>query len=207
MSIESHWNSRYKETEQEKLGWYESEAQPSLDLIRSCKVSHDDLIVDIGSGSSVLIDNLINDGYKRIVATDISKVGLDITKRRLGEKAEHVQFIVDDLINPTYLKELSDIDIWHDRAVLHFFTKEPEKQAYGSLLKASLKPNGFAIISTFAVGGLTKCSGLDIQQYTPETLGQLLGPEFKLIKSLKYTYMTTWKQARPFIYCIFQKVL
>ncbi len=204
--MNAYWNSRYDQTEQSKLGWYESQSQPSLTLIQSCQVPKDVLIVDIGSGSSVLIDNLIEDGYTNLVATDISDSGLAITRKRLGERAKNVQFIVDDLTHPTQLLNLKEVSIWHDRAVFHFFIREEDRQTYRNLLNSVLKSDGFVIISTFAIGGLTQCSGLEIRQYSAETLSEFLGADFKCIQSHDHFYTTTWGQVRPFIYAVFQKI-
>ncbi len=203
--MKAHWNTRYQQTEQPKLGWYESKSEPSLSLIQSCDLPKDALIADIGSGSSVLIDDLIESGYTNLIATDISESGLAITRNRLGKKTAHVRFIADDLTHPTELLTLTDVALWHDRAALHFFTQEKDRDRYLRLVKSILKPNGYVIISTFAIEGLTKCSGLEIQQYSPKTMSQFLGKEFKPIRSLKHVYTTTWGQERPFIYCVFQR--
>lgn len=200
------WNSRYHNTDPEKLGWYEATPQPSLNLIREFSTSKQDLILDIGSGSSTLIDHLIEDGFNQIIASDISNEGLDLTKKRLGDKASGVRFICDDILHSTALNQLQNISIWHDRAVLHFFTDEKDRQAYLNLLKKILKPSGFVIISTFAIGGLTKCSGLEIKQYDAMSLSKFLGSEFKLIRTFSHIYTTTWGQERPFLYVVFQRI-
>lgn len=187
------------------MGWYEASPQPSLGLIQEFCGSKSDVILDIGSGSSTLIDHLVESGYSQIIATDISAEGLAITKQRLGENSSQVQFIVDDLTSPIHLPSLKDISIWHDRAVLHFFTEERDRNSYLSLLKIVLKSGGFAIISTFETGGLTKCSGLNIRQYDTQSMIDFLGDEFKLVRSIAHTYTTTWGQDRPFVYGIFQK--
>lgn len=203
--MQTFWDSRYQQTEPKKLGWFEATPQPSLDLIRAYSSSKNDLIVDIGSGASTLIDHLVEDGFTRIIATDISSEGLEVTKKRLGDNASGVQFICDDMLHPITLNKLKDVFIWHDRAVLHFFTEEKDRQAYLNLLTRVLKPTGFVIISTFAMGGLTKCSGLEIKQYDTSTLSEFFGSELKLIRSFSHTYTTTWGQERPFIYAVFQR--
>lgn len=205
-TLKQHWDSKYQHTEQKSLGWYEENPQPSLNLIKEFSVSKADVILDVGSGSSTLIDHLIQEGYSQIIATDISAQGLAITQKRLGDSASQVRFVVDDLTAPAQLDSIKNISIWHDRAVLHFFTEEKDQKLYVRLLNSILKPGGFALISTFAKEGLTKCSGLDIRQYDEGSMVKLLGDEFKLIRSMPYTYQTTWGQERPFIYVIFQRI-
>eukprot|EP00960_Hanusia_phi_P026761 746442-Hanusia_phi.AAC.1 len=206
ISAQEHWNVKYTSNAQEKLGWYEQVPQPSLDLIKECNIDKKSHILDVGSGSSVLVDFLLHAGYKNLTAMDISDAALDITRKRIGpEGQEHVRFLVDDLTHPTKMKDVSDVMVWHDRAVLHFFVREEERNKYRQVLDNALMKGGYAIISTFAVGGLTKCSGLDVKQYTPLTLSDFLGKDYELLKSQDYSYTTTWGQERKFVYCVFRK--
>ncbi len=205
--LKSHWESKYSQTETSRLGWYEADPQPSLELIIQCDIPKDGIVLDVGSGASSLVDSLVLEGYTQVISTDISEEGLKITQHRLGEKVAQVQFIVDDIAHSKVIVQLKDVSMWHDRAVLHFFTEEKDRKAYLKLLKQVLKPGGIAIISTFAVGGLTHCSGLDIRQYDIQSLSKFLGDEFTLIKGIHYTYTTTWGQERPFIYGVFQRVV
>jgi|TARA_A100001015_G_scaffold248859_1_gene286501 SAM-dependent methyltransferase len=203
--LKQHWNEKYKTTSQEKLGWYEETSSPSLELIQECGLSKSDSVLDIGSGSSTLIDSLIQEGYTSIIASDISEAALEITKARLGTLAAKVTFVVDDVLRPDKLDALEKVSLWHDRAVFHFFTEENDRALYLKTLTAILKPGGYVIISTFALHGLTQCSGLPVKAYTSEMLANFLGPEFKLLKEQPHLYTTTWGQERPFIYTVFQK--
>jgi SAM-dependent methyltransferase len=205
VKLSQHWDNKYADSDIQKLGWFESASEPSLSLIKAFSKTPDAYLLDVGSGASLLIDNLIEEGYTHLIAADISKNGLNVTKNRLGKKAEHVRFIVDDITNSSKLRSLKDIDIWHDRAVLHFFKCERDRNAYVELLKSVLKPGGHAIISTFGLNAPKKCSGLSVHRYDAEGLSQLLGDEFKLIKSVDYLYTTTWGQTRPFVYTVFKR--
>ena len=40
-----------------------------------------------------------------------------------------------------------------------------DRRAYVTNLRQGLRPQGHVILATFAVGGPTKCSGLDVTQY------------------------------------------
>lgn len=204
-SLRKHWDEKYQTTPQEKLGWYESHSQPSLDLIQELGLKKSDVILDIGSGSSSLIDDLIEAGYSNIIASDISQNALALTKQRLGKKGSVVKFIVDDVLNPNSLTKLNGVSLWHDRAVLHFFTEESDKLAYLKTLNAVLKPGGFVIISAFALNGLTQCSGLPVSQYDAKLMSNFLDTQFTLLKHINHIYETTWGQERPFIYTVFQK--
>lgn len=209
-----HWNNKYNTTNTKKLGWYEENPEPSLTLIKESPIDKNDLVVDIGCGTSTLVDELLVSGYTNIVLSDISQSALSISRNRLQKKfyklIGNITFLTDDITNSKYIKNLNNIAIWHDRAVLHFLIDEKDQQSYLDLLKSTVKKGGYIIISTFAIGkvdgvdGIKKCSGLPIKQYSVKTLSEFLGSEFKLVESFDYTYTTTWGQKRPFIYAKFK---
>ena len=113
--------------------------------------------------------------------------------------------MVDDLTNPSELLKLKNVDLWHDRAVLHFFTEEKQQKAYFDLLKGALKPKGFVILAEFNLEGAKKCSGLDVFNYNEEMLQERLGSDFELLKSFNYTYTQPSGNTREYVYTLFQK--
>jgi len=205
MSNTKFWDQCYTGKSGKELGWHESKSNPSLKLINQCKIKKNDLILDVGSGASVLIDDLICSGYTNLIAADISSVALNITKKRIGDKKRRIQFIVDDITASNNLIQCRKVKIWHDRATLHFLTKEKDRTAYLDLLNTILLPNGNVIIATFSFDGVKQCSGLDIQPYTSEQLKGLMGDQFTLLQSFKHDYYTPWDEHRPFIYTLFKK--
>ena len=85
-SFKEHWNKKYADTPVTQLGWYEARSLPSLALIENCVVQKDSAIMDVGSGASILIANLLDLGYRNIIAVDISSVALEKAKEQLGEE-------------------------------------------------------------------------------------------------------------------------
>ncbi|PQB06394.1 SAM-dependent methyltransferase [Polaribacter filamentus] len=203
--FKNHWNEAYLNNKTEKLGWFEEKSEQTLTLIKEARLSEDALILNVGAGSSTLIDNLLADGFSNIIANDLSEEALESLKNRIG-KNDKVKFIVDDLLNPSKLNKLENIDLWNDRAVLHFFLKEEEIKAYFNLLKKVLKANGFVIISVFAKNGAEKCCGLPVKRYDLEMLGNELGTDFKLKNSFNYTFVNPFGAERPYIYALFQRI-
>jgi len=131
---------------------------------------------------------------------------LDKLKIRLAEKQNKVRWIVDDLTHSKELNKLEKVDLWHDRAVLHFFTELKEQNAYFDLVKKLVKQDGYAIIASFSVGGANKCSGLPIHQYDVNLLKEKLGENFTLVDSFDYTYTMPSGDSRAYIYTLFKKV-
>ncbi|WP_231374026.1 class I SAM-dependent methyltransferase [Aureivirga marina] len=202
-SKNSHWNKAYTDKETEKLGWYEKEAKPTLDLIKDCNLPKDTRILNVGVGTTTLIDDLISEGYSNLIATDLSEKALEILKERCG--TENVSYIQDDLTNSTTLNTISQVDLWNDRAVLHFFLKEEEKQAYFDLLKKVVKIDGFVIIATFNLNGALKCCGLDLCRYDKAMIAERLGEDFELVKDFDHTFINPAGSPREYVYTLFQR--
>lgn len=205
-SMKEHWNEIYTWLETDELGWYEEIPESSIKLLSRCNINKNDSILDIGAGSSTFIDYLINQGYKNIIAADISEKAFDKLKKRLGEKASLVRWIVDDITQPIQIQNLRDIVVWHDRALLHFLLLPEEQRKYLSLLKKIIKNNGYIIIAAFSLKGAKKCSGLDVKNYDHNMLVEFLGEDFNLIEYFGYIYHMTSGEPRPYIYALFQKI-
>lgn len=205
MSLTEHWNTAYETREEEKLGWFEASPEKSLELIHALNLDKNAHILDAGSGASRIIDALLSEAYTNITATDLSASGLMVTKERLGSAADSVNFVVDDLSKSKYIPELDDIDLWHDRAVLHFLVDEDDQKAYSELVNTKVKSGGYVIIAVFAPGGAKKCNGLDIKQYGSEDIQSLLGSDFTLEKAEAYTFYNPNGDPRPYTYTVFKK--
>jgi len=199
-----HWENVYSKNDWKTLGWYEENPKPSLDLIDLCNLKQDANILNVGAGTTTLIDSLINKGFNSIIATDISENALKIVTERI-QNPTVLSSIVDDLTQPNQLKNLPKIDLWHDRAVLHFFTDTKDIKTYFDLLKSKIKLNGYVILATFNFDGATKCSGLPIKQYDTNSLTNALGSDFKLLKDFNFTYTMPSGDKREYVYTLFQK--
>lgn len=205
--LKEHWNSKYTNDPITQLGWYKSRSFPSIQLIEQCAVPRDSQIVDVGSGTSILIFNLLELGYHNLYAIDISDVALEKAKTLLNkEQAAQVQWMVDDITNPAAALQLQNIAVWHDRAVFHFLTEEQHRRTYHSLLQKVVMPGGFIVTATFSLDGAEKCSGLPVQRYSVESLCEFFGDGFSLVESLDYTYRMPSGDLRPYVYARFQKL-
>ncbi|MBT3337302.1 MAG: class I SAM-dependent methyltransferase [Anaerolineae bacterium] len=206
-SQKEHWNEIYAKKANTELGWYEAKSSPSIELIEGCSLPKESRIVDIGSGTSILISNLLALGYQNIHAVDISNVALQKARTLLGgeEESARVNWIVDDITNPSAVLELDNVALWHDRAVFHFLTDENDQKIYRSTIEKMLMPSGFLVMATFALSGAEKCSGLSVQRYSVKSLKDFFGDGFKLIESLEHIYEMPSGDLRPFTYVCFQK--
>ncbi len=206
-SLKDHWNKIYTNSPITQLGWYETVSSPSVELIEQCTIPRQYPIVDVGSGASILISNLLQLGYQNLYPVDISEAALEKAKTLLKEEqATQVHWMVDDITNPSAVLQLRNVAIWHDRAVFHFLTEEQDRQTYRSVLQKIVMPGGFVIMAAFAMDGAAKCSGLPVQRYDVEHLSGFSGTEFRLVESLDYTYRMPSGDLRPYVYARFQKI-
>lgn len=203
VDLSQHWDKAYSNNPKEKLGWFETDLSPMLQLIHKTGLNKSATILNAGAGSTTLIDALINDGYSNVIATDISQVALDNLADRVGK--EKLTCIVDDLTNPIKLNAISPIDLWIDRAVLHFFIDEKDQKTYFEFINQKVAKGGFVILAEFSLEGAKKCSGLDVKRYSKEILSKKLGTNFKLIESFDYNYTMPSGDKRPYIYTLFRK--
>lgn len=206
VDFENHWNKTYTNKEISKLGWYQDTSSPSLDIVESLNLNKEDQILIVGCGATTFVDSLLSMNYTNIVASDISEAAINILKDRLGEDEKSVTWIVDDLANPSKLKNLSGVSVWHDRAVLHFLTESIQQEQYLNLLNKVVKVGGYVIIATFALNGAAKCSGLDVRRYSAETLSEFIGDKYNLVKSFDYLYTMPSGDTRPYVYTLFNRV-
>jgi SAM-dependent methyltransferase len=206
MNYKEHWNSVYDSKTDEQLGWYEVVPEKTMQLIEDCNLKSNATILNVGAGTTILIDELLKKGFTNIIANDLSESALKNLKHRIKSDFNYnLECIVDDLTQPTSLQKLTHIDLWIDRAVLHFFLKEEEQQAYFELIKKVVAKNGFVLIAVFALDGAEKCSGLPLQRYDVNMLQQKLGDNFKLIDSFNYTFINPFGGERPYVYTLFQR--
>lgn len=206
-NFEEHWNKAYQKTPTTNLGWYEENPTPSLELIAACNLPKDALIFNAGAGATTLITKLTEVGYTNIIVNDIAAAALTTLNNNLIiDSKSSVQFIVDDLTNPTALLKLKDIDVWHDRAVLHFFTEKHQQETYFKVLKKVVKLNGYVILAQFNLKGAKKCCGLDVFNYDEKMLQESLGEDFELQKSFNYIYTQPSGNTRAYIYTLFKRI-
>jgi len=206
-NLQAHWETIYSKKQVDKLGWFEKNPAPSLELISRCDLSPDSSILNVGAGATRLVDELLELGHTNIIANDLSGEALEKLKSRLGDQtSKQVKWIVDDLTNPSELKSLEPVDLWHDRAVLHFFTDDQEQASYFKLLKQLVKPGAYAIIAAFNLQGATTCSGLPVFRYNQQMLQERLGNDFILQEAFNHNYIMPSGDERAYIYTLFKRM-
>lgn len=185
-----------------EVSWFEQDAILIADRISALVPDLGALIADIGSGASVLIDELVARGYTNLVAVDLSADALATTKARLGDRASAVEF---QAVSALDVRFDSPLALWHDRALFHFFTDPDDIGAYRRRVVESVAPGGYVVISTFADDGPEQCSGLPVARYSPEALAATFAPEFAGVESWRSVHRTPWGSEQRFATVILRR--
>lgn len=193
-----HWESVYRSKAAGDVSWFQPHAASSLRLIEGC-TDRDAHIIDVGGGASVLVDDLLDAGYRNLTVLDLAESALAASRSRLGARAQSVQWIAGDITGAEL--PVARYDVWHDRAVFHFLTAPADRAHYVGQVLKSVKPGGHVIIAAFGPGGPLQCSGLDVVRYAPDALHAEFGAPFRLLRHETEIHHTPSGQEQEFVYC------
>lgn len=192
--LTEHWNAAYAAGDS-AASWTQAHPTRSLQAIAAVSPDSDAPIIDVGGGSSPLAAELLRAGHSDVSVLDLSGAAISLAQRRLGDQADRVRWITADLLAWQPERRYA---VWHDRAVLHFFTDPADRARYAETLVDALAPGSCAIIATFAPDGPTRCSGLPVQRYCAEDILTLLGPHFSVVSVHTETHHTPSGRRQPF---------
>ena len=155
-----------------------------------------------GAGSSILVHELISQ-CRHLVLNDIS----DVAIQKLKEKNKDPSKIT--LLRHDISKPLPDsipmVDVWIDRAVLHFLIEEREIEEYFRNLCSRVKVGGYVLFAEFAPDGASMCEGLELHRYSVDEMFQRVGVDFVLIDQEEYDFINPFGDRRPYIYVLFKR--
>jgi SAM-dependent methyltransferase len=168
---------------------------PYATLDPALKTFCDTAVVDVGGGTSTLVDHLLDEGYRDLTVLDISGAALKQAQARLGGRANPVPWIETDI---TAFRSDLQFRLWHDRAVFHFLTEADDQRRYAVALAHAIPVGAHAIIGTFAIDGPEKCSGWPVARYDAVRMVDVLGSTFRLIEQVDEIHLTPWQSEQRF---------
>ena len=201
-SRRAHWDQVYNSKNENEVSWFQENPTQSLALISLAGVTPVSAIIDIGGGTSRVVDNLIAKGFECVTVLDLSAAAIDSAKKRLGPNARLIQWVIADV---TQWEPSENYDVWHDRAAFHFLTEPADRTAYVERLKKALRPGGYVIIGTFAPDGPVRCSGLPVVRHDATSLSAEIGPEFELVSTHPHEHVTPGGATQRFQFSIFRR--
>lgn len=199
MTSTRHWENIYRTRASDQVSWFQPHAESSRRLIEELSPDRSARIIDVGAGASVLVDDLLDAGYRNLAVLDIAAPALAVTKARLGERARDVAWLVGD-VTRIGLGEAT-YDLWHDRAVFHFLTREDDRRRYVEQVLRAVRPGGHVIVATFGPNGPLQCSNLDVCRYAPAALHGEFGRPFQLLGHHTEQHLTPSGNSQEFLYC------
>lgn len=200
---QKHWTHVYEDKTPTEVSWYQASPKPSLRALRRIGALPSSSLIDVGGGASNLVDALLEQGWQDITVLDIAAPPLEAARARLGPLADKVQWEVADI---TDWHPVRKFDVWHDRAVFHFFTEPHQRAAYCRALSLGVVAGGLVIVATFALDGPEKCSGLPVQRYDAASLVEEMGDTLQLIDGWREEHVTPRGAKQPFNWCTFRRV-
>lgn len=201
-TLKEHWETVFATKAENEVSWFQPYPKTSVEFFELFNLPLDANIIDIGGGDSHLVDVFIAKGYTNVHVLDISANALERTKKRLGDNAGKVNWIVSDVVD---FQPTVKFDFWHDRAAFHFLTTENRIDRYVQLAESNIKPNGYLILGTFSEHGPKKCSGLEIKQYSEASMSHRFEKSFERIKCVTETHLTPFNTTQDFLFCSFKR--
>lgn len=200
--IQQHWDKVYGTKAENEVSWFQPYPKTSMEFVELFNLPLDANIIDIGGGDSHFVDALLDKGYRNIYVLDISAAAIEKAKKRLGARASLVSWIVSDI---TEFEPPFQFDLWHDRAAFHFLTSEEKIYKYVSIAEDAIRENGYLVLGTFSEQGPTKCSGLEIKQYSEASMSARFEVAFDRIKCITEDHITPSNKVQSFLFCSFKK--
>jgi SAM-dependent methyltransferase len=188
MDESKHWDQVYERRAPDQVSWFQPHLGRSLALIEQAHLPTDAAIIDIGGGTSTLVDDLLDRGYSRLTVLDISSKAIATARGRLGGRAGAVSWLTADITRVEL--PLHEFDFWHDRAVFHFLRDEQSRIRYVAAVRQALKPGGHIVVATFGPEGPERCSGLDVMRYSAEGIHAQFGRAFRKLASFTEIHQT-----------------
>ena len=194
--MSAHWQQVYDTKAEDQTSWFRPHLDLSLQLVDGLGLAPFAPIIDVGAGRSTLVDDLIARGYRDLSVLDLSQSALEQAHARLGRIGDGVHWIAGDVLAVDL--PASHFSLWHDRALFHFLVEEDARRRYVARVHETLRPGGFAIVSTFASDGPERCSGLPVRRYDADGLAEVFGNGFERISDHRELHRTPFDSVQPF---------
>jgi len=203
-ALQAHWQAVYRDKTPPQTSWHRAHLDESLRLIDALALPSQAPVLDVGTGRSTLVDDLLLRGFADIDALDVSSAALQDTRARLGADALRVHWIAADVLGADLPG--TRYALWHDRAVFHFLIEADLRARYVERCARAVRPGGHAVIATFAPDGPERCSGLPVARYDAAQLAAEFAPAFEPVAETRELHLTPWNSEQAFTYVVLRRV-
>ncbi len=199
----THWQDVYRTKRVDGVSWYRPHLDLSLELLTLAGMTAESRVIDIGGGASTLVDDLLDRNLRNISLLDVSQEALAHVRERLGDRAKIVTWYAGDALDIAL--PAGGFDFWHDRAVLHFLTRDADVSRYARIAASALAIGGHAVIAGFAPDGPERCSGLPVVRRSAEQTAAIFAPAFALVQSRTERHRTPADSEQVFAYALLRR--
>jgi SAM-dependent methyltransferase len=194
------WNGTYASKKEAERSWSEDVPHVSLSFIDEAHLTPSAPIIDVGGGSSRLVDQLLAGGHSDVTVLDISAAAIDEARHRVED--ERAKWIVADVTTWVPARSYA---LWHDRAVFHFLVSSADQACYVATAMRSVQAGGYLVLATFSHAGPATCSGLAVQRWSSRELTELFDDGFSLVESAERDHVTPWGAVQPFSWVMLRR--
>jgi len=213
-ALAQHWDAAHTTRAEDDVSWFQARPETSLRLVLAqldaLGIARPDArVLDAGAGRSRLVDHLLDEGVGHVTLVDISAQALEVVRARVGARADGARAASADGRVVTVVADVAGwsppaggVDVWHDRAALHFLVGEDDRRAYVAAVTQALAPGGRVVLASFAPDGPTSCSGLDVRRSDDTELAALFGADFTLVHTEREAHVTPKDVVQPFTWVV-----
>jgi SAM-dependent methyltransferase len=204
MQLQEHWDNIYSQVPDMFLGWYEENPEYGLELVRKFSLSNSKVLL-AGGGTTRLLPLLMSETDRKLIFSDISRKAIELSQSKL-EDPEKVDWIRCDLSESCEpLKDLK-VDLWFDRALLHFFHTEEALKAYRNNILKATHPGSRIILGVFEKGTAEVCSGLPTNNYDIHQMDEFLGTAFRREDYFQRSYSMPGGDERMYLWGVYERL-
>jgi len=188
---EEHWEHVYESTPDAERSWARKDLKESLNAIDRVAPRIPCAIIDIGGGvgdDSITSHVAFDDGAGYILDISAAALGINSDERDqwISVIGLHYSFCVGDVLTAP----LPQVEVWHDRATMHFLTDVKDRRRYVERAADHIVPGGGIIVSGFSTEGPTHCSGLEVLRRSPSELTTEFAEYFDVIDAYEADHIT-----------------
>jgi len=195
MDVAEFWEQRYRGTTPQDRSWTEAWPTASLACLDDLGCTPADSLIDVGGGSSPLVDALVDRGWDDLCVLDLAAAALSEARARLGARGDTVSWRTGDVRTIDFARTFT---VWHDRAVLHFLTAPEDIASYFAQVDRTVAPGGAVVIEVFGPTGPAQCSGLDVRRWSTGDLTARFGPAWEAVRATTVYHVTPSGGAQSF---------
>lgn len=142
------YDERYKTAHGKGVSWASNACTPIvLETIRKYGLLPGDDLLEIGCGEGRDARAVLESGYSRLLATDLSPEAISYCQKTMPQHRKH--FRVLDCLSET---PGHAFDFVYAVAVVHMLVQDEDRQGFYRFVRDHLKPGGFGLVCTMGDG-------------------------------------------------------